>query len=51
MRKINLLQMVITITLLIMPGLLRAQADYKGCSDHPLLSRMKDFSYLKLPRS
>ena len=43
MRKINLLQMVITITLLIMPGLLRAQADYKGCSDHPLLSRMKDF--------
>jgi len=43
MRTIKILQMVMAIMLLIMLGLLYAQDDYKGCRDHPMLSRIQNF--------
>ena len=43
MRTIKILQMAMAIVLLIMLGLSYAQDDYKGCRDHPMLSRIPNF--------
>jgi outer membrane protein OmpA-like peptidoglycan-associated protein len=43
MRKIKIIQMAMSIVLFIMPGLSYAEDDYKGCSDHPMFSRIQDF--------
>ncbi len=43
MRTIKILQMAMLIVLFIMLGLSYAQDDYKGCSDHPMFSRIQNF--------
>jgi outer membrane protein OmpA-like peptidoglycan-associated protein len=43
MRALKILQMAMAIVLVIMLGFSYAEDDYKGCSDHPMFSRIQDF--------
>jgi OmpA-OmpF porin, OOP family len=43
MRALKILQMAMAIVLVTMLGLSYAQEDYKGCSDHPMFSRIQNF--------
>ena len=43
MRAIKILQIAVLIVLFIMLGFSYADDDHKGCSDHPMFSRMQNF--------
>jgi outer membrane protein OmpA-like peptidoglycan-associated protein len=49
MKAIKILQMAIAIVILFMLGVAYAQDDYKGCSDHPMFSRIQNF-YISICR-